>query len=52
MFKMGKIFLNVNKSHNFSSGWPVTVSFYVWDNFHFILSSVFESKYDSVFLQT
>lgn len=24
-----KIYLNVNKSRNFSRGWPVTVSFYV-----------------------
>lgn len=29
VFKMGKMFLNVNKSHKFSSGWPVTVSFCV-----------------------
>lgn len=29
LFKMSKIFLNVNKFHKFSSWWPVTVSFYV-----------------------
>lgn len=29
LFKMSKIFLNASKSQNFSSGCPVTLSFYV-----------------------